>query len=120
MPGLTMRPEDVPDELVAVVADRLDVAGLAGMHVRVLARDLLAHSLAALTPVHAATVLGPEWTVAPRTSWDALNNAYTAREQDIERRVRLQVAAEIENSLLACDLGLPCRDNAARIARGER
>lgn len=27
--GLTMRPEDVPDELIAVVADRLDVAGLA-------------------------------------------------------------------------------------------
>lgn len=35
-----------------------------------------------------------------------------------EALVRAQVAAEIENSLPPCDLGLPCRDNAARIARG--
>lgn len=42
----------VPESLIDAVADRLAVAGLAGMHVRVLASDLLAHSL----PAHEAMV----------------------------------------------------------------
>lgn len=74
--GLTMRPEDVPDELI-------DAAGNA-------------------------------WFSVPGSKYGMEGLA------QIEREVRAKVAEEIENSLPPCDLGLPCRDNAARIARGER